>query len=326
MIEFPSLGGNWVDLLIISFLLLSLFGGWQRGFLAGLFDLSGFLASFLLALKFYSWGAKFLIANFSLTPGMAKALGFFLLAILAETLFSLFLSFFYAKIPRKFIRTFENPLLGVLPSLGQTLIFMAFVLTLTLGLPIKGAVKSDILSSKLGGSLVDQTQGVERQLSQVFGGAIEETLNFFTIKTETRETVDLRFTQKELSVDYTSEKIIFQLVNKERASRGLKILDWDGQLQAVAQNHAKDMFEKGYFSHYNPEGLSPADRLQAAGINFSVTGENLALAPSVEIAHRGLIESPGHRANILSEDFGRVGIGVIDGGVYGKMFTQEFAD
>ena len=315
-----------MDLLIISFLLLSLFGGWQRGFLAGLFDLLGFLVSFLLALKFYPWGAKFLTANFSLSPGIAKALGFFLLAILAETLFSLFLRFFYAKIPRKFIRTFENPLLGVLPSLGQTLIFTAFILALTLGLPIKGAVKSDILSSRLGGLLVSQTQGVERQISQIFGGAVEETLNFFTIKTESRETVDLRFTQRELSVDYASEKIMFELVNKERRERGLGELLRDERLLPVARAHARDMFERGYFSHYNPDGLSPADRLQAAGIDFSVTGENLALAPSVEIAHRGLMESPGHRANILSGDFGKVGIGVVDGRVYGKIFVQEFTN
>ena len=56
------------------------------------------------------------------------------------------------------------------------------------------------------------------------------------------------------------------------------------------------------------------------------TAENLALAPNVDIAHKGLMNSPGHRANILSPSFGRVGIGVIDGGGYGKMFAQEFAD
>ena len=51
-----------------------------------------------------------------------------------------------------------------------------------------------------------------------------------------------------------------------------------------------------------------------------------ALAPTVVIAHEGLMNSPGHRANILNPRFRRVGIGVADGGMHGKMFTQNFAD
>ncbi|MEO5953203.1 MAG: CAP domain-containing protein, partial [Chloroflexia bacterium] len=67
-------------------------------------------------------------------------------------------------------------------------------------------------------------------------------------------------------------------------------------------------------------------RMDTAGITYRTAGENLALAPSLDIAHEGLMNSPGHRANILNADFGRVGIGVLDGGVYGKMFVQEFRD
>ncbi len=86
------------------------------------------------------------------------------------------------------------------------------------------------------------------------------------------------------------------------------------------------MFEKGYFSHENLEGKSPFDRMEAAGIIFKVAGENLAYAATVDLAHNGLMRSPGHRANILEVDFGTVGIGVIDGGIYGKMFTQNFTN
>lgn len=83
---------------------------------------------------------------------------------------------------------------------------------------------------------------------------------------------------------------------------------------------------RGYFSHYTPEGLSPFDRMNAAGMSFSFAGENLALAPNVAMAMQGLMNSAGHRANILSPNFGKVGIGVIDGGIYGEMFCQEFTD
>ena len=63
-----------------------------------------------------------------------------------------------------------------------------------------------------------------------------------------------------------------------------------------------------------------------ANIVFTYAGENLALAPSVDLAMKGLMQSPGHKANILSTNFHRVGVGVIDGGIYGEMFCQEFTD
>lgn len=62
----------------------------------------------------------------------------------------------------------------------------------------------------------------------------------------------------------------------------------------------------------------------AANIRFVVAGENLALAQNLLLAHDGLMNSPGHRANILREAFGRVGIGILDGGIYGLMVTQKF--
>jgi uncharacterized protein YkwD len=68
------------------------------------------------------------------------------------------------------------------------------------------------------------------------------------------------------------------------------------------------------------------DRLQEHNVRYFLAGENLALAPTLNTAHEGLMNSPGHRANILEKNFRRIGIGVIDNGVYGKMFVQVFAD
>ena len=52
----------------------------------------------------------------------------------------------------------------------------------------------------------------------------------------------------------------------------------------------------------------------------------MAYAPNLNLAHNGLMNSPGHKANILADDFAEIGIGVMDAGVWGKMFVQEFAD
>jgi uncharacterized protein YkwD len=120
--------------------------------------------------------------------------------------------------------------------------------------------------------------------------------------------------------------MMWAMVNSARSKEGLKPLKMDAPLSEAARAHGRDMFEKGYFSHVTPDGLTPPDRLDHAKISYGVMGENLALAPDTGIAHDGLMKSPGHRANILNPKFRKVGIGVIDGGVYGEMFVQEFSD
>jgi uncharacterized protein YkwD len=95
-------------------------------------------------------------------------------------------------------------------------------------------------------------------------------------------------------------------------------------MTVVARAHSKDMFAKGFFAHVNVEGKDPFDRMRAGGVKFRTAGENLALARTLQQAHNGLMNSPGHRANILQPRFGRLGIGILDGGIYGLMVTQNF--
>jgi uncharacterized protein YkwD len=127
-----------------------------------------------------------------------------------------------------------------------------------------------------------------------------------------------------LRVDPKAEQTMFDLLNQERAQHGLATLDWDPRLQEVARAHSEEMWRLGYFAHDSPVHGSPGDRLDTAGISYRAAGENLALAPSVEIAHRGLMRSEGHRANILSPEFTRVGIGVVTTPSGSTMFTQDF--
>ena len=69
-----------------------------------------------------------------------------------------------------------------------------------------------------------------------------------------------------------------------------------------------------------------AERGDVIGGRKNAAGENLALAPTLQLAHDGLMKSPGHRANILSTNYRTVGIGIVDGGPYGLMVTQDFTD
>lgn len=128
---------------------------------------------------------------------------------------------------------------------------------------------------------------------------------------------------KDGQVTDSRAKEMLELLNRERTARGLEPLASDRELNKLARLKAEDMVEKGYFSHSSPTYGSPFDMLKKAGINYRYAGENLAKAPSVSSAHRALMQSPGHRANILNDKFNRVGIGVVEKGYY-IYFVQLF--
>lgn len=117
---------------------------------------------------------------------------------------------------------------------------------------------------------------------------------------------------------------MLDLLNAERRAAGLAPLQPDPEATLLSRAHSQDMLSRRYFSHVTPQGRDPFERMQDAGLRFRAAGENLALAPSVERAHQGLMQSPGHRANILRPSFGRVGIGILDAGPNGLMVTQTF--
>lgn len=121
-----------------------------------------------------------------------------------------------------------------------------------------------------------------------------------------------------------NEKQMFELVNSERQKAGLKPLKNDMRLVNLSRKKSKDMIDNNYFGHTSPTYGTPFNALKNNNVSYRYAGENLAGAPTVERAHSGLMNSPGHRANILNPNFTHIGIGIVDGGPYGKMYTQTF--
>lgn len=121
-------------------------------------------------------------------------------------------------------------------------------------------------------------------------------------------------------------QMVLILVNSERKKAGLKPVEWDDSLAALAREHCEDMVNRDFFSHDNPDGLSPFDRMKRAGIDYLAAGENIAAGSYSPIeAMEGWMSSPGHRANILNPDFKSMGVSVVWGGSYGVYWAQEFA-
>lgn len=124
----------------------------------------------------------------------------------------------------------------------------------------------------------------------------------------------------------TIEQNLFWLVNKEREKLGLSPLSFSLPLSFLARKHSQDMAGQENISHFSSAGNVYTDRLLEDGFYFRKNGENVAFSsgPVAELIHKGLMESPGHRANILDPDFDEVGIGVVFKENNGYYTTQDF--
>ncbi len=120
------------------------------------------------------------------------------------------------------------------------------------------------------------------------------------------------------------ESQMLSLINQERQAHGLQPLVMDSQVLSVARKKSQDMISNNYFSHTSPTYGSPFKMLNDAGVSYRTAGENIAGNSSVSAAHRALMNSSGHKKNILNSNFTKVGIGIVEGGPYGMMFTQIF--
>jgi uncharacterized protein YkwD len=318
---------NWVDLLFIGMMVL--FALSARGLLATFLEILSFVLSLYFSFQTYTFFGGLLVKNFQTPSGIADAGGFFIAWSLVEIVLY-FIIYFVSN--RYFLRIHHNPLnkkLGYFAGIVQGILIYVFLVSIIFALPVRGNIKNAILQSRVGPYFVNMSQSLQLRSKGVFGGAVSEALNFLTIKPHSNESVSLDFSLKEtqVTIDSESEMKMLELVNQEREKVGLKPLVMDVRLQELARIYAKTMLENGFFSHISKvDGSSPSERADKRGISYQVLGENLAFAPDVYLAHQGLMNSEGHRANILGADYNKVGLGVIDGGVYGKMFVQEFSD
>lgn len=317
---------NIVDLIIVLALVLYVATHVSYGVLPLIQKLFSFLGSLLISFLLYGYGARWINSHWTLRPGLADAISFLVFFVFFQIALHVLLGIIFDAMPWEFKFSRFSKILAIIPAAIDGLILISLTLLLLVVAPVLPAVKAPIEDSFLGAELVDKASGIEGYVDQVFGQAAQESLGFLTVKPSEMGSISLPYTPKDLTTDTTAELQMLNLVNEERSKLGLNKLVLDEKLTTIARAHSMDMWQRHYFSHIDPDGNSPFDRLQNAGVNFSSAGENLALARSVESAHTGLMNSEGHRRNILDPSYNKIGIGAIDGGIYGIMFTQLFTN
>lgn len=110
--------------------------------------------------------------------------------------------------------------------------------------------------------------------------------------------------------------------NRDRLAFGMHKLQVDPRLMRAAQEKARDMAERGYFSHQDPNGTEPWHWLIDSGYEYAYAGENLAFRfEDSEEVQKAWLASESHRANLLSPHYQDIGIGVATGTVNGQSGT-----
>jgi uncharacterized protein YkwD/uncharacterized membrane protein required for colicin V production len=318
---------NAIDLLIVAALVLGAVLGIRAGFIATLFGLITWVVAIPVALILQGPLGS-LLAHVGLAPPVARTLAFVLVLIVIESGFAVLGNVWVMPFVKRLHadRTFgtADRVLGVVPSLLRTLVIAAVALAAALVFPVGNDVRAAIDGSRIGQVLVEQVAVMQPALSALAGGQ-DDGGPLLVTRLGADQTQRLELPDNlTLVPDPEAEAQVLKLLNDERTSRGLAPLALDPRLVPIARQHSEEMFRLKYFGHQSPVTGSPFDRLAAAKVTYTRAGENLAYAQSVAVAHRSLMDSPGHRENILRPEFTRIGIGVISAGSYGRMFTQLF--
>jgi uncharacterized protein YkwD len=315
---------NYVDIILLLVMALAVWAGWRKGFIIGSVNLIVWIGSLLAGFFLYHPVGEWIKASFPKIGAWTFPLAFLSVVVLSRLLLGFIFNTVLRRTPYQAHTTGVNHVLGIVPGIINGLIYTTLIAAILLSVPLMYGITQKARESTLTKTLATNVTWLDEKLSPIFDEAVKKTMTRTAVEPETDETVKLNFTVNDAKARGDLEMRMLQLVNQERTKKGLKPLEWDPQLLPVARAHSQDMFARGYFSHYTLEGKDPFDRMKAAGIKYYSAGENLALGPSLSICHEGLMNSPGHRANILNPTYGRVGIGILDGGAYGLMISQEF--
>lgn len=144
-----------------------------------------------------------------------------------------------------------------------------------------------------------------------------------TTETKTTTTAAPATTQAPTTSNY--EQRVAELVNVERQKNGLAPLTLDSEISNVARIKSKDMSDNNYFAHQSPTYGSAGNMLTQFGIKWNAWGENIAAGQKTpEDVVNAWMNSEGHRANILSPNFSKIGVGYVNNGRphWTQMFTN----
>lgn len=305
--------------------------GWLRGAVKELMDLVGLVLGIVFAFRLSGPMGEFMEGWTGLGPGPARVVGgvvIFLLVGIAAAIGAHYLS----RVMNLPGLKSSNRAFGAALALAWGWFLATLVLSVLVVLPLPASATQPMEDSSLVATLTNPELPTQQAFHALAGDrvlesvlALQRIVGSKQIILEEDEQIRIDAAQPdEIGSDPVAAEEIFQLLNRSRVAAGQSPLAWSDALAGVGEDHATEMYLDGYFSHVSPGTGTIGDRMQARGLTYRLAGENLALAATPDLVHDGLMDSPGHRENILRPEFRRVGVGVVDGPL-GLMVVQVFS-
>lgn len=153
-------------------------------------------------------------------------------------------------------------------------------------------------------------------------------ISFFTLLTFFGIIINKTYPEV-LGISYQiSDKELLNLVNVEREKNGLEDLELNEKLSKAAQEKANNMFQSNYWAHFAPDGTTPWKFIVDQNYEYIYAGENLARGYTTSRdAVDAWMNSPTHKANILSAKYEDMGFGILEGRLQGEdtvLIVQMF--
>ncbi len=312
---------NTVDIILCFIILLVTWIGYKKGAAETILDLVKWAASIGCGFLFYYYTFDFALTlypdftqwYFPVATAFIFTITYLFLSMLQRWVFS--------RDEQNKRKSFADKVSGLVPGLLMGIVISSITGRL-LTFSVFDTVSKEAGKSEITSTFSPYTEMVEEKISPLVTTYFTPKISAVTTEqpTETDFKTETVFERPDLEYE------MWLLVNEERRKHHLKPLAVDEKMKEVARAHSADMFARGYFAHVTPDGVNPFQRMKQANITYRNAGENLALAGTLAEAQQGLMNSPSHRAAILNPAFGRIGIGVMDGGKKGLMISQEFRD
>lgn len=319
---------NLLDIAIILLVITGVGMGIQRGFLRTSLDLIVLVTAAFAGAYMYRPIAGWFESSFGADGAMINALSLVMGALAVLLVLNMIIA--WTVTPHLVALRFLPPVrladsgFGIIPGIAYGVLF-GVMITLVLGLVSVGdsvdrAMADSTLAKQLRAGATSATHGLASRTGMDLADFTYIVVPEGNTSYRVPPTGDSDIAEAE-----GDEAELIDLVNEERVERGLQPLTFDPALVPIARAHSEEMLELGYFAHVSPNTGTLGDRLNAAGYEYMSAGENLAYAPNVRVAHRGLMQSDGHRENLLEPSFERIGVGILEAPDGTIMVTQLFA-
>lgn len=317
---------NYVDLLFVAVTLIFAIWGYFRGGLKEFYSLFSFFIAIYLALSFYKNFLPQVGWITTIPESYIKAGVFFSTWLVVEIIFFTIFYFGADKLPENWEKSRTNAVFGVFGGGIKSVLILSLILLSLLMLPLPKYVQKSISQSYFSKFGHDNSPWLVSFVDTNFSGLGSNVIKAVAVSPDQKKIIKLGFTEKNPIINIAEEKAMLVKINKTRAEMGVDKLVLDDKLSEVARSHGIEMFAGGFLSHLSADGSSPFDRLNKHQISYFFAGENLAIAPDLDSAFNALMESPGHKANIISGDYGKIGLAVLGAGSRGNIYVQEFTD